>query len=35
VDGENEKIVDLFSANLLRYRAGEPLLNVLNSELLY
>jgi phosphoglycerate dehydrogenase-like enzyme len=35
VEGENEKIVDLFSANLLRYRAGEPLLNVLNSELLY
>jgi phosphoglycerate dehydrogenase-like enzyme len=35
VDGENEKIVELFSANLLRYRAGEPLLNVLNSELLY
>ena len=35
VDGENEKIVDLFSANLLRYRAGGSLLNVLDSELLY
>jgi phosphoglycerate dehydrogenase-like enzyme len=35
VDGENQKIVDLFSTNLVRYQAGDPLLNVLDSELLY
>jgi hypothetical protein len=35
VDGENEKIVDLSSANLQRYGVGERLLSELNSELLY
>jgi hypothetical protein len=35
VDGENRKIVDLFSTNLVRYQAGDGLLNVLDSELLY
>ncbi len=34
-DTENSKIVDLFCTNLKRYLAGEPLLNVLNTELLY
>ncbi|MGH9070117.1 MAG: D-2-hydroxyacid dehydrogenase [Acidimicrobiales bacterium] len=35
VDGENKRIVQLFSDNLSRYQAGERLLNVLDSELLY
>jgi phosphoglycerate dehydrogenase-like enzyme len=35
VGGENLKIVDLFSDNLSRFLAQEPLLNVLDSELLY
>jgi glyoxylate/hydroxypyruvate reductase len=32
---ENERIVELFCENLRRYLAGEPLLNVLDKELLY
>jgi phosphoglycerate dehydrogenase-like enzyme len=32
---ENGRIVDLFCDNLRRYLAGEPLLNVLDKELLY
>jgi phosphoglycerate dehydrogenase-like enzyme len=32
---ENERIVGLFCENLRRYVAGEPLLNILDKELLY
>ena len=32
---ENDRIVELFCENLRRYLAGEPLLNVLDKELLY
>ena len=34
-DRENERITELFCENLRRYLAGEPLLNVLNTETLY
>lgn len=34
-DIENVKLVELFCANLKRYLAGEPMLNVLDTELLY
>ncbi len=34
-DSENEKIVALFRDNLRRYLNGQPLLNVLDKELLY
>ncbi len=34
-DSENAKIVDLFRDNLRRYLNGEPLRNVLDSDLLY
>jgi phosphoglycerate dehydrogenase-like enzyme len=34
-DRENARITDLFCENLRRYLAGEPLLNVLNTETLY
>jgi phosphoglycerate dehydrogenase-like enzyme len=34
-DTENAKLVDLFCENLRRFRAGEPLKNVLNADLLY
>lgn len=34
-DRENERITDLFCANLRRYLAGQPLLNVLDLERLY
>jgi phosphoglycerate dehydrogenase-like enzyme len=34
-DRENERIVDLFCENLRRYLAGEPLLNVLDTERRY
>jgi phosphoglycerate dehydrogenase-like enzyme len=32
---ENNKLVDLFCTNLKRFLAGEPMLNVLDTELLY
>jgi phosphoglycerate dehydrogenase-like enzyme len=32
---ENERLTDLFCANLRRYLAGEPLLNELDMELMY
>ena len=35
VAAESSRIVDLFCENLRRYLAGEPLLNVLDKELLY
>jgi glyoxylate/hydroxypyruvate reductase A len=35
VASENGRIVELFCENLRRYLAGEPLLNVLDKELLY
>jgi phosphoglycerate dehydrogenase-like enzyme len=35
VAAENGRIVELFVENLRRYVSGEPLLNVLNKELLY
>ena len=35
VAAENDRIVELFCENLRRYLAGEPLLNVLDKELLY
>jgi phosphoglycerate dehydrogenase-like enzyme len=35
VEGENQRIVDLFSENLVRYQAGEPLRNVFNRDLLF
>ena len=34
-DRENERLTDLFCANLRRYLAGEPLENVLDTERLY
>lgn len=34
-DRENSRIIDLFCDNLRRYLNGEPLRNVLNTELLY
>ena len=34
-DRENSRITDLFCENLSRYRAGEPLRNVLDVERLY
>jgi len=34
-DRENERITDLFCENLRRFLAGEPLLNVLDTERLY
>jgi glyoxylate/hydroxypyruvate reductase len=34
-DRENERLTDLFCENLRRFLAGEPLLNVLNTETLY
>jgi glyoxylate/hydroxypyruvate reductase A len=34
-DTENSKIVEIFCANLKRYLVGEPMLNVLDTELLY
>ncbi len=34
-DRENARITDLFCENLRRFLAGEPLLNVLNVELMY
>ena len=35
VAAENGRIADLFCENIRRYLAGEPLLNVLDKELLY
>jgi len=34
-DRENGRITDLFCENLRRYLAGEPLLNVLDTDALY
>jgi phosphoglycerate dehydrogenase-like enzyme len=34
-DRENSRITDIFCDNLARYRAGEPLRNVLDPERLY
>lgn len=34
-DRENQRLTDLFCENLRRYLAGQPLLNVLNTEMLY
>jgi phosphoglycerate dehydrogenase-like enzyme len=34
-DTENEKLTRLFCDNLKRYLAGEPLINVLDTERLY
>lgn len=34
-DRENDRLTDLFCENLRRFLAGEPLLNVLNTETLY
>jgi glyoxylate/hydroxypyruvate reductase len=34
-DRENDRLTDLFCENLRRYLAGQPLLNVLNTETLY
>jgi phosphoglycerate dehydrogenase-like enzyme len=34
-DRENGRIMDLFCDNLRRFLNGEPLRNVLNTELLY
>lgn len=34
-DRENERITDVFCENIARYRAGEPLINVLDTSLLY
>jgi len=35
VAGENERIVELFQENIRRYLEGQPLLNLLDKELLY
>jgi phosphoglycerate dehydrogenase-like enzyme len=35
VAAENDRITDLFCENIHRYLAGDPLLNVLDKELLY
>jgi phosphoglycerate dehydrogenase-like enzyme len=34
-EGENERIVELFCANLARYLDGKPLINVFDKERLY
>ena len=34
-ESENAKVTDLFCDNLARYLAGQPLLNVLDTERLY